>query len=374
MRDDRLLYVIGNLCVGGEQRQLCYLLRGITRLGGRPIVVVWSFSEQDVHVGEVRDLGVPLHGFPPSLHPLAKLKAIHDLSRRYSPRIIHSYSFYTNVAAYWAGLRTGAVAIGSLRSDAAWIRTQNGALLGRCSARWPRLQISNNHATAALRPARSPFAPAKLWVVPNGINVASWRSLPFRSDGGTTICGIGTLTAVKRWDRLLSITAALRQSGVNVQLRIAGEGPLLEPLKDRASALAIREQVEFLGHSADVAAVLGESAMLVHTSDSEGCPNAVMEAMACGRAVVAGNVGDVPFLVEEGTTGFVVPSHDEPAFVEKIARLIHDPGLRRRMGNAGRRRIEEHFTMDRLVADTLRVYDHASRGASPQEAGFACAG
>ena len=104
---------------------------------------------------------------------------------------------------------------------------------------------------------------------------------------------------------------------------------------------------------------LAESTFLIHTADYEGCPNVVMEAMACGRAVVATDAGDVPLLVEDGKTGFVVRRGEDGALVDRMIRLITDRELCRRMGEAGRAKAEQEFGLDRLVAETLAGYRNA---------------
>jgi glycosyltransferase involved in cell wall biosynthesis len=84
-----------------------------------------------------------------------------------------------------------------------------------------------------------------------------------------------------------------------------------------------------------------------------------MEAMACGRAVVATDAGDVPLLVEDGKTGFVVRRGEDAALVDRMIRLITDRELCRRMGEAGRAKAEQEFGLDRLVAETLAGYRNA---------------
>jgi glycosyltransferase involved in cell wall biosynthesis len=87
-----------------------------------------------------------------------------------------------------------------------------------------------------------------------------------------------------------------------------------------------------------------------------------MEAMATGRAVVATDSGDVPFLVDNGETGFVVRRDDNGALVEAIARLITDPALCDRMGRAGRAKAEREFGLERFASETLAAYHAASGG------------
>lgn len=95
----------------------------------------------------------------------------------------------------------------------------------------------------------------------------------------------------------------------------------------------------------------------VLTSRFEGFPNALLEGMAAGNPMVVTDAGGSPEIVVDGETGFVVPVGDVEAIAGAITRLIEDPALRRRMGEAGRKRVEECFTTDRLVANMTRLYE-----------------
>src|SRR3989442_294374 len=98
----RLLYLIGQLHTGGSERQLCYLFKAMDRERYKPAVAVWTHREEDVYVPQIRALGVPLYSFPRAFSRLAKLSALRALVREVEPEVVHSYSFYTNFAAYWA--------------------------------------------------------------------------------------------------------------------------------------------------------------------------------------------------------------------------------------------------------------------------------
>jgi glycosyltransferase involved in cell wall biosynthesis len=148
----------------------------------------------------------------------------------------------------------------------------------------------------------------------------------------------------------------LKQRGLDFLVRLVGDGSLHKSLKQRAQALGITESVEFMGHRDDIPGLLTDATFLVHTSDSEGCPNVVMEAMACGKAVVATDVGDTSAVIEDQKTGFVVRRGDEAALVERMAMLIADRELCRRMGEAGRLKAEREFGLERLVSETLVAY------------------
>src|SRR2546426_570801 len=132
----RLLYIIGELHTGGSERQLYYLLRAMDRERYRPAVAVWNYSDQDLHVPLIRALNVPLYSFPGNR--ATKLHAFRGLVRQLQPEVVHSWSFYTNFAAYWASLGTGALPLGSIRSDFAWAVKECGLVVASLNAGWPK--------------------------------------------------------------------------------------------------------------------------------------------------------------------------------------------------------------------------------------------
>lgn len=116
----------------------------------------------------------------------------------------------------------------------------------------------------------------------------------------------------------------IKRSGFDCLIQIAGDGQLRGLLEQQARELGVTDCIEFIGYTENIPGLLANAWFLVHTSDSEGCPNVVMEAMACGRAVVATDAGDVPSLVEDGKTGFVVPRGDEATLLARIVTLMTD--------------------------------------------------
>jgi glycosyltransferase involved in cell wall biosynthesis len=358
--DCRLLYVVGQLGAGGLERQLYLLLQCMDRERYRPAVVVWSFRHNDTYVAHIQKLGIPIHSFPDTLAGTGKLLAFRRLVLRTRPEVIHSYTFYTNFAAWWAALGTKAIPIGSLRSDLTFDQKGSGPLLGRLSARWPREQICNSFMAAkTARRAHSPFASRYLSVVRNGVDLQSFAKAPLPILGPVRIVGVGSLIPVKRWDRFLRVALNLKKRDIDFLMQIAGGGPLRESLERQARDLEMTDRVKFIGHADDIPGLMAMSTFLAHTSDVEGCPNVVMEAMACGRAVVAMAAGDIPSLVENGKTGFVVPRGDDAQFVERLATLITNRELCRQMGEAGRVKAQREFGLYRLVEETLNAYREA---------------
>jgi glycosyltransferase involved in cell wall biosynthesis len=322
-----------------------------------PAVAVWNYADDDFHIPPIRDLGVPIHSLDGHSSSVEKLKAFRALAQRLQPEVVHSYSFYTNIAAACAVRGTRAIAIGSVRNDFIWEKEAAGWWLGRLSARWPGAQIFNSSSAAeGARSSRSFFVPKQIHVVRNGLDLVRFSNLPVAPDGPVRLLGLGYLLPAKRWDRLLVAIRALKDKGLDCDVRIAGDGPLRAALEQQARELGVADRVTFLGHVDDVPGLLAEATLVVHTADNEGFPNAVMEAMACGRAVVATDAGDIPFLIQEGKTGFVVQRTDGPALVDRLATLVSHRALCRSMGEAGRARAEQEFGLDRFLERTLAAY------------------
>src|SRR5439155_9540700 len=140
----RLLYLIGELHTGGSEWQLYCLLRAMDKDIYKPVVAVWNYSDNDVHLPLIRALYVPVYALPENGSRLKKLTALRRLIRELKPEVVHSWSFYTNFAATFGTVRTPALAIGSIRSDFEWALKECGPVLGSLSTRWPRIQSCNS--------------------------------------------------------------------------------------------------------------------------------------------------------------------------------------------------------------------------------------
>ena len=356
----RLLYLVGQLRAGGLERQLFYLLQGMDRQCYKPVLVVWNFCENDLYVGEIRGLGVPIYSLPEGASRGAKLKDLRALLRLLNPEVVHSYSFFTNFAAQWATFGTHTVPIGSVRSDFFLAKNESGPFLGRLSARWPRAQIYNSQSAAKYaEESKEIFVPQKIFVVQNGLDVTRFAEFCTPVPVGAIILGVGSLFPVKRWDRLLKAAAEMRQRGVDFTIQIAGDGLLRRVLQQQIKDLGITHCVEFLGHRQDIPSLISQARFLVHTADSEGCPNVIMEAMACGRPVVAMNAGDIPFLVDDEKTGFVVRQGDQVSLVQRMLELLQSHSLCVQIGTAAREKAEREFGIERFTKETLEAYRKA---------------
>lgn len=349
------VYVIGSLRCGGSERQLVHLACGLRRESIDVTVVVWNFNENDANVAPLRDCGATVLAAGAGSR-FAKLRALRRLLRRSSIDVIHSFSFYLNAIVAVAAAGTGAMAVGSIRSAVWQAARDSGRLLGSLSARWPRRQVSNNAAAVQEVQRRRWLRPATVAVVANFIDFETFPDVGPPRSTTPRIVAIGSLLAYKRWDRLVRIGARLRDSGIHCDIVIAGDGPMRASLAAEIDRLALPDRVTLLGYIADVRQILADAWFLVHVSDTEGSPNAVVEALACGRTVVATAVGDVPALVSDGETGYVVPNGDDDALYARVAELAGDRERCTEMGRNARRMMWDRFARYSVAAATLDAY------------------
>jgi glycosyltransferase involved in cell wall biosynthesis len=141
---------------------------------------------------------------------------------------------------------------------------------------------------------------------------------------------------------------------------ILGEGELREPLERQVRDYHLEKHVLLAGFRTDVLGCMKAFDLFVMSSVTEGLGTSVLDAMACGRAVVATRAGGIPEIVEDGVNGLLVAVRDHAAMADAIVRLLKDAPRRARLGEAGLARVRARFTVDRMVAETASVYARAA--------------
>jgi glycosyltransferase involved in cell wall biosynthesis len=188
-------------------------------------------------------------------------------------------------------------------------------------------------------------------------------------DGGPVVGFVGRLTPQKDPLTFLRVVAAVRRARPDVRALVVGDGPQRAVAERAARALGVASWCRFLGERSDVPALLAAMDVAVITSVSEGFPFVVLEAMAMERPVVATAVNGVPEIVESGVTGWLAPTGDVDALARATLGLLDAPDVARRMGHAGRRRVVDHFTAQRMVAETQALYLRLLPSAAAARAG-----
>lgn len=244
-------------------------------------------------------------------------------------------------------------------------------LLGNAAGRLVHAFVAVSDETAAVARRRYEVPLRRLSVIDNGIDLSRFHPDPgarvrVREELGipAEACVIGTVARIapeKNHARMLRATAPLL--GQETRLVIAGDGPLLEDLRAQAVELGITDHAHLLGVRRDVPALLNAFDIFAMSSETEGLPLVVLEAMASGLPIVSTNVGGIPNVVDEGRTGFLVPTSDEAGFRDRLAALVQDAALRRDVGARAREVAITKFSAERMQRDYLDLYARVLGGA-----------
>lgn len=272
--------------------------------------------------------------------------------------VVHTHGhFAVNVLARVAGRLGGARVISHMH-------IQNAFRAGRGR----RAQIALDNATARLCHALVAVSAAtradligqgypaeRLVTIHNGVEPRHEVSAVRLSDG-PTILEVARLAEVKGQRVLLAALVQLDATAVLVGRDLEQGGAYEQTLRDEAERLGVSDRVVFAGYRADVPALLTGADLVCLPSSAEGLPLVVLEAMATGKPVVATAVGGTPELVVHGKTGLLVPPGDAGELAGALGQLLADPERARRMGEAGRARVEQDFSLASCTGRVLALY------------------
>jgi colanic acid/amylovoran biosynthesis glycosyltransferase len=207
--------------------------------------------------------------------------------------------------------------------------------------------------------------PAKVHVIPCGVNTSLFKPAPEQPNGVPLVVCVARHVVVKNLSLLLRALSILAESNVTFRAVLIGDGPCHEELKELSRDLRLDKQVEFLGSATQdqVLPWLQRANVAVLSSQNEGMPVSLMEATACGVPVVATAVGGIPELVRDGVTGFLTPPEPQP-FAAALRRLLEQPDLARQMGAAAREDAEQRFSVTRQVDQLMAIWNHTRDGQS----------
>jgi glycosyltransferase involved in cell wall biosynthesis len=204
-------------------------------------------------------------------------------------------------------------------------------------------------------------------VVPNGVDGEHFRPMPdvrltqrqrlgFTNDHfvfGT----VANVRPVKNYPLLLNTMRRVAEEHPHVRLVCVGGGPQLEEMKALANRLGLGDKVIWTGQTTDIRPAVATFDAFALTSFKEGCPNALMQAMAMGVASMSSAVGEVPHLTESGQCGLLFDPNNEDTCVAAALRLVQDASLRAQLGAAGRQRMLNHYSPTKMIDNYVTLFD-----------------
>jgi len=374
----RLLKFVALFACGGTERQFVNLGLALNperfdlRFG---CTHPWGHFLKEVEAREIPVTSYPIGSFASARCLAEQLRLARYLAKE-DIQIVQGYSFYGNVFALPAArLASTPVVIASVRDQGAYL-TPRQKLVQRLVCRMADCVLVNAEAIRDWLIADG-FEPAKIVVIPNGIDLARFRRAA-EGEGPRPELGIAAdaplvtmvsrLSPTKGVEHLLDAIAATAVTHPTLRALIVGEGLVaqdgvvmqdrvyLDSLIARAKKLGIEDRVIFTGYRSDIPALLAQTDVFALPSLTEGLSNVVLEAMAAGLPVIATRVGGTPEIIRDGQNGLLVPPSDPDALKGAITKLLDDPTLAKGLGDAARRGVEERFSMARMVNATEALY------------------
>jgi glycosyltransferase involved in cell wall biosynthesis len=234
-----------------------------------------------------------------------------------------------------------------------------------------RAQVALDNATARLCFAivavseatrqslvRQGYPAGRVVTIHNGVAPAA-PAASVRLLEGPTVLEVARLAEVKGQRTLLRALPRLDAGAVFVGRDLEAGGAYLRELEAEADRLGVAQRVVFADYRPDVPALIAGCDVFCLPSSAEGLPLVVLEAMAQGKPVVATTVGGTPELVADGETGLLVPPDDADALAAALARVLADEDYARRLGEAGKARVEREFSAERAAERVLGIYESA---------------
>jgi glycosyltransferase involved in cell wall biosynthesis len=358
MLPNEVCFIAGTLGQGGAERQLYYILKSLQQRGVR--VQVLCLTKGEFWEKRIRDLGITVSWVGRRGSKVVRLAHIIHCLRRWRPQVLQSQHVFTNLYAVAAARTLGLREVGALRNSGVREVWSNGKVIGQLNLRTPRSLVVNSQR-AIRRAIDVGVPPANLHFLPNVVDSDHFVPATRPNKDEIKLLAVGRLVKEKRMDRFLRLVADLRRhSERQISATIVGAGPLREQLEQQVKELDFWPNTITLKDTVtDMRSVYQEADILVLTSDFEGTPNVVLEAMASGLPVVATRVGGLPEIIRHGETGYLVETDPLDGTTELLLSLINNFELRREVGMRARKYVESEHSIHRLPALLENLYTQA---------------
>ncbi|HWX21811.1 MAG TPA: glycosyltransferase family 4 protein [Candidatus Binatia bacterium] len=348
--------VASSLRLAGAEKQTFYMARAL-REAGIDVRLLY-LGDGGYYETLLRKAGIPVGQIYAPNRPWLMLAKLIGTLRRLRPQIVLAAQFGDLLYAAVAGRLCQGLTLGGVRSDGFY--ELNGH--GRFSQWMVRLAhgLIANSGRARQNLVSRGIRREKIAVLANVIDLREFDQRTALAAGVSLppdriiAAGVGSLHSCKRFERFLEALALARHREPRLFGVIAGaDCSAKAELQAKANALGLGpHDLVFPGEVGNVPALLARSAMLVVTSDYEGFPNVILEAMAARLPVVSVPAGDAGLIVREGETGYMVDADDTRSMSAYMVRLAQSPVTRETFGAAGRKRVEEDYGYE-LLADRL---------------------
>jgi len=365
----KILHLHNTSSIGGAEQMFINLANFINPDKFKSYVGVFREGEL---TSELRKRGIKFLWLKEStqVYDYKFLKNIIQLIKQNRIDLIHSHTWGTDFYGYWASKILGIPMISTIHNRYYIFEKWSRKLSYKVFISQIKKIVAVSKDIQDLLREKLKLSPQKVRLIYNGIDTHKFENKmdlePLRKELNLRekeliLGNVGNLREVKDHHTLILSFHKVASFFPQAKLLIVGEGELKIRLIKLCAELGLENRVLFLGHREDVNLLLGLMDLFILSSHSEGCSISVLEAMASGKPVVATRVGGNPELVLEGKTGFLVPPAEPEKLAEKTIFLLRNEDLRVKMGDEGRKRVNEKFSLETMLKNYEELYSKVWR-------------
>ena len=362
-----VLFVINSLPLGGAENQVVTLASALSR--GRYKIHVCCLRREGAQANVLRARGIQVVCLQMRVRywPLAVYR-LYLLIKRLKPQIVHTHLCEADILGRLAGKLAGVPVI---------ISTVHGMYYRKIPPTWhfldrliPRFTDKIITVSEEIRQSfinDQKVTQEKVITIPNVVEVERFSGLNSRKELRTQL-GVNALSPLigtvarlvqdKRLDYFLDAAHIICKADAQARFLIIGDGPLREELMNQALQLGLTpEYVRFLGSRQDIPELLSAMDFFVLSSETEGIPVSLLEAMAASKPVVATRVGGIPQVIQDGENGLLVSPHDPAGLAEATLTLMKDRTLSESVAKEAWRTVEARFSTNVVCQMIIALYD-----------------
>lgn len=360
----KLLFFIDSLGAGGKERRLVELMKQLKSQSDVQFELVLMNS--DIHYKEVFDLGIKIHYLiRKTKKDFSVFKKLYALCKDYKPDLLHCWDSMTAVYSVpvckvlHIRLVNGMITDAPIKQNLAnkrWLRARltfpfSDAIIGNSMAGLTAYHAPKNKSVC----------------IHNGFNFDRLKKMEdhesirsrFNVKGNCVVLMVGAFEARKDYESYVEAAELVCGKRGDIEFLAVGEGENFDRISQKINPL-YKQRIKLVGNQLNVESIINISDICVLMTNykvhGEGISNSILEYMAMGKAVIASMGGGTNEIIENNKTGFLINPSNARELSEKIEVLANNIELRKTMGLAGRRRIEDYFSINNMVSKFLDVY------------------